>query len=119
MQMHRSDAVETILGAIVDCSNVKSLERIKAPHKSSNMLKFLNLNIANHKSQDDFVNYINKDISKGYNTDLGLTWDDLHEFDTVGQFADKLCKWVSYEPEFISEKAKNKITRQTTAKSAR
>ena len=108
-QMHRSDAVKTILDAVVDCSNVESLEKIKAPNKSSNMLKFLNLNISNHKSQDDFVNYINKDICKSRNTDLGLTWDDLHEFDTVSQFADKLCKWVSYEPEFISEKVKKTL----------
>ena len=107
--MHRSDAVKTILDAIVDCSNVNSLGKIKAPRKSSNMLKFLNLNITNHKSQDDFVNYINKDICKDYNTDLGLTWDDLHEFDTVSQFADKLCKWVTYKPEKSSEKVKKTL----------
>jgi len=107
--MHRSDAVKTILDAIVDCSNVNSLGRIKAPHKSSNMLKFLNLNIANDKSQDDFVEYINKDVCKDFNTDLGLTWDDLHEFDTVSQFADKLCKWVTYKPEKSSEKVKKTL----------
>ena len=103
--MDRSDALGTIVEAVINCS-AQGPTHIKAPHKSSNLLKFLNLNIANHKSQDDFISFINKNILKEYKTDLDLTWDDLHEFDTVSQFADKLCKWVSYEPENISEKVK-------------
>lgn len=106
--MYRSDAVGMILEAVVDCSS-SSPKRLKYPHKSSNMLKFLNLNIASDKSQDDFVSYINKSVLDGYNTDLDLTWDDLHEFDTVNQFADKLCKWVTYKPKKNSEKMKKRL----------
>ena len=106
--MYRSDALSTIVEAVINCS-AEGPTKVVAPYKSSNLLKFINLNIAIDKSQDDFINFINKNILKEYQTDLDLTWDDLHEFDTVSQFADKLCKWVSYEPEKSSEKVKKTL----------
>ena len=61
--MDRTDAVSTIVEAVINCS-AEGPTQIITPYKSSNLLKFLNLNIAIDKSQDDFLSFINKNVLK-------------------------------------------------------